>query len=197
MTNNDQVLKDATNAFFTAFQNEPRLEAEASTSMAERVAILEDMAIKIAKERGLDPKTLIEGISKPVIKLKKMVDNQRLSNASVNADAVISLAKPLPDKGVMLEFKTVKKTKETIALSEQFRILAKNDLPPQAHAFHQTGVTFDGRPSEYHAFEMWAFDNSAIDVHTAAKEIANTLGLKLEVSEDVQSILDQRIAPSL
>lgn len=196
MQNKDEI-KAATNAFFTAFQNEPRLDAEADTSMAERVAILEDMAIKIAKERDLDPKTLIDSISRPVIKLKKMVDDQRSMNDEVNTDAVISLAKPLPDKGVMLEFKTVKKTEATITLSEEFRIMAMNDLPRQAHAFHQSGVTFDGRPSEYHAFEMWAFDNCAMEVHTAAEEIASQLGLKLEVSDDVQSILDQRSAPSL
>jgi hypothetical protein len=196
MQNKDEI-KAATNAFFTAFQNEPRLEAEASTSMAERVAILEDMAIKIAKERGLDPKTLIEGISRPVIQLKKMVDDQRSLEGSRSPDAVVSLCKPVTDRGIMFQFDTVRKTEETVKLSEEFRLMAMYELPKQAHAFHQGGVTSDNRPSEYHSFEIWAFENCPLEVYSAAKEIANKLGLNLEVSDDVQSILDQRLAPSL
>lgn len=112
-------LKAATSAFFTAFQNDPRLDAGASTSMHERVAILEDMAIKVAKEHGIAPKNLIDAVSGPIMALKGMMDGRRKADDAreyVTGDAFLKLGRPLPDKGYMLEFRTLKKSDITIDL---------------------------------------------------------------------------------
>lgn len=184
-------LKTAATAFFTAFQNEARLDAEANTTTQERVSILEDLAIQVAKEHDVAPKKLIDAISKPVLTLQDMIGKTKLTAEPTCTDAVVRLGRPLPDKGFMLEFVTLFQTDHTVALSTDFVYCARHDLPKAAGAFHQSGVTIDNRPSEYHAFEMWTFDKCAKEVHDIAKEFTEVeLGLKFEVSEEALAVIN-------
>lgn len=181
-------LKTAATAFFTAFQNEARLDAEANTTTQERVSILEDLAIQVAKEHDVAPKKLIDAISKPIFALQNMIDSVSKSEPLCK-DAILKLGRPLPDKGYALEFRTLKKTDVTIDLSEQFSALARTTLPRESSPFHQSGVTPDGRSSDYHMFEFWNFEKHASLVYEATAGIAKELGLELKVSDEVEGML--------
>ncbi|WP_315921429.1 hypothetical protein [Mesorhizobium sp. SP-1A] len=181
-------LKAAASAFFTAFQNEPRMDAEATTSTDDRIAILDELADKVATEHGVDRNKLLDAISKPIFALQNMIDSVSKSEPLCK-DAILKLGRPLPDKGYALEFRTLKKSDVTVDLSERFSVLATIKLPREASPFHQSGVTPDGRPSDYHMFEFWNFEKHAASVYEAATEIANELGLKLVVSDEVEAML--------
>lgn len=181
-------LKAATSAFFTAFQNDPRLDTEAMTSTDDRVAVLDELASKIATEHGVDRNKMLDAISKPIFALQHMIDSVSKS-VPLCKDAILKLGRPLPDKGYMLEFRTIKKSDVTVDLSERFSVLARTALPREASPFHQSGVTPDGRPSDYHMFEFWNFDKHATSVYEASTGIAKELGLELEVSDEVEAML--------
>lgn len=181
-------LKAATTAFFTAFQNDPRLDAEATTSTDDRVVILEELAGMIATEHGVDRNKLLDAISKPIMALQNMIDSVSKSTPLCK-DAILKLGRPLPDKGYALEFRTLKKSDVTVDLSERFSVLARTTLPREASPFHQSGATPDGRPSDYHMFEFWNFEKHASSVYEAAAGIAKEIGLELKVSEDVEAML--------
>lgn len=181
-------LKAATSAFFTAFQNEPRIDAEAATSTEDRIAILDELANKVATEHGVDRNQLLDALSKPIFALQHMIDTVSRAGPQCK-DAILKLGRPLADKGYALEFVTLKKSDVTIDLSERFSVLARTTLPREASPFHQSGVTPDGRPSDYHMFEFWNFEKHATSVYEAVAGIAIELGLELEVSDEVEAML--------
>jgi hypothetical protein len=96
----------------------------------------------------------------------------------------LSLNKKDPWKGVKLEFYATDDEPEAawVEVSQDFVGHVYSLMPKETGWFHQSGVKPDNSPSNYHMFEFWLFDIHAELVRAKSKEIADLMGLPLEVS---------------
>lgn len=96
----------------------------------------------------------------------------------------LSLNKRDPSKGVKLEFLTTEDEPEAawVELSKRFVSDMYFYMPKETGWFHQSGVTPDNRPSNYHMFEFWMFDKDPDLVIAKSREIAEHLGLPLLIA---------------
>lgn len=96
----------------------------------------------------------------------------------------LSLNKRDPSKGVMLEFHATNDEASAawVELSQKFVELVYSLMPRETGWFHQSGVRPDRKSSNYHMFEFWQFDKDPDLVRNKVREIANLLGLPLEIA---------------
>jgi hypothetical protein len=95
----------------------------------------------------------------------------------------LSLNKRDPFKGVQLEFQVTNDEPETawVDLSRTFVSEVYASMPKETGWFHQSGVRPDDRPSNYHMFEFWNFQNHDDLVREKCKELASRLGIAIEI----------------
>lgn len=98
-----------------------------------------------------------------------------------------------PHKGVMLELHVLNpRDEDAMRTAQEFCHKVYSSMPKESGWFHQSGVTPDNRPSDYHMFEFWNFLAMPEVVIQTAKEIGEELGLDLVIGDSVMSLIESK-----